>query len=178
MLPRFCAFLFSALLPTFCIAADKTVYGVSENVLVEDFGLNVKAKLDTGAQTASLSARDVKLIEREGKQWVRFSLAIDGASSQQFERPVVRTSRIKRRSGDIESSDKQTYTARPVIELSVCLGKARHTIEVNLTDRSQFQYPLLLGTSALKRFEALVDPSAANLAGAPACLPQSRGTDD
>ncbi len=32
------------------------------------------------------------------------------------------------------------------------------TIEVNLTDRSNFNYPLLLGRKALIAFDAIVDP--------------------
>jgi hypothetical protein len=47
----------------------------------------------------------------------------------------------------------------------------RRTIEVNLTDRSAFQYPLLIGSEALKRFDALVDPSLKYAAGKPACPP-------
>jgi len=40
---------------------------------------------------------------------------------------------------------------------------------VNLTDRSAFQYPLLIGSEALKRFGALVDPSLKYAAGKPGC---------
>ncbi len=40
---------------------------------------------------------------------------------------------------------------------------------MNLTDRSAFQYPLLIGSEALKRFGALVDPSLKYAAGKPAC---------
>lgn len=156
-------------MPVFCIAADKTVYGVNEKVLLEDFDVSVEAKLDTGAQTASLSARDIELIERDGKPWVRFRLAIDGVPDKRVERPVVRTSRIKRRSGDIDPQSDQTYTARPVIELALCMGKNRRTVEVNLTDRSRFKYPLLLGTSALESFSALIDPSEKFTAGNPVC---------
>jgi hypothetical protein len=49
------------------------------------------------------------------------------------------------------------------------MGKALRTIEVNLTDRSAFQYPLLIGSEALKRFDALVDPSLKYAAGKPGC---------
>ena len=58
---------------------------------------------------------------------------------------------------------------RPVIELDICMGSAMRSIEVNLTDRSAFQYPLLIGSEALKRFDALVDPSLKYAAGKPAC---------
>lgn len=53
------------------------------------------------------------------------------------------------------------------------MGKAKRTIEVNLTDRTAFQYPLLIGSDALTRFGALVDPSRTFIAGKPGCLNES-----
>ncbi|WP_350601632.1 RimK/LysX family protein, partial [Pseudomonas sp. 65/3-MNA-CIBAN-0223] len=54
-----------------------------------------------------------------------------------------------------------------------CMGKAKRTIELNLTDRTAFQYPLLIGSDALTRFGALVDPSRTFIAGKPGCLNES-----
>ena len=78
-------------------------------------------------------------------------------------------SKIKRRAGDYDPDEDKNYTARPVIALDICMGTALRSIEVNLTDRSAFQYPLLIGSEALKRFDALVDPSLKYAAGKPAC---------
>lgn len=164
------AFLLSLfLLPALCLAADKGVYGLNEYAQLTDIDLQVAAKLDTGAKTASLSARDIKRFKRDGETWVRFYLAIDDAHAHPIERPLARISKIKRRAGDYDPDEDKTYTARPVIELQVCMGKALRTIEVNLTDRSAFQYPLLIGSEALKRFDALVDPSLKYAAGKPGC---------
>ena len=55
----------------------------------------------------------------------------------------------------------------------MCMGKAKRSIEVNLTDRSAFQYPLLIGSDALARFDALVDPSLKYAAGEPGCTTDS-----
>ncbi|ERI50242.1 ATP-dependent zinc protease [Pseudomonas sp. AOB-7] len=151
------------------LAVGKTVYGLNEYTRVLDFDLEVAAKLDTGAKTASLSARDIKRFKRDGETWVRFVLAIDGGQEQTIERPLARISKIKRRAGDYDPDEGKTYTARPVIELQLCMGQALRTIEVNLTDRSAFQYPLLIGSEALKHFEALVDPSLKYAAGKPGC---------
>lgn len=161
----FCLFL----LPGLSLAADKTVYGLNEYAKLSDLDLQVAAKLDTGAKTASLSARDIKRFKRDGETWVRFFLAIDDAHSHPIERPLARISKIKRRAGDYNAEEEKTYTARPVIELEICMGSALRTIEVNLTDRSAFQYPLLIGSEALKRFGALVDPSLKYAAGKPDC---------
>lgn len=160
-----CCTMFSGL----SIAAEKTVYGLNEYIQLSDLKLEVAAKLDTGAKTASLSARDIKRFKRDGETWVRFYLAIDDAHEHPIERPLARISKIKRRAGDYDPEEGKTYTARPVIELSVCMGKAQRTIEVNLTDRSAFQYPLLIGSEALKRLDAMVDPSLKYAAGKPGC---------
>jgi hypothetical protein len=151
------------------VAGDKTVYGLNEYAELADIDLQVAAKLDTGAKTASLSARDIKHFKRDGESWVRFYLAIDDAHAHPIERPLARLSKIKRRADDFDPDDEKKYTARPVISLDVCMGGALRNIEVNLTDRSAFQYPLLIGSEALKRFDALVDPSLKYAAGKPAC---------
>lgn len=157
------------LLPGLSLAADKAIYGLNEYAALAGLNLEVAAKLDTGAKTASLSARDIQRFKRDGETWVRFYLAIDDAHAYPIERPLARISKIKRRAGDYNPEEEKTYTARPVIELTICMGKAQRQIEVNLTDRSAFQYPLLIGSEALKRFDALVDPSLKYAAGKPGC---------
>jgi hypothetical protein len=42
-------------------------------------------------------------------------------------------------------------------------------IEVNLTDRSSFNYPLLIGAKALREFDAAVNPARRFTAGQPKC---------
>ena len=165
----FCLFL----LPGLSLAADKTVYGLNEYAKLSDLDLQVAAKLDTGAKTASLSARDIKRFKRDGETWVRFFLAIDDAHSHPIERPLARISKIKRRAGDYNAEEEKTYTARPVIELELCMGTTLRNIEVNLTDRSAFQYPLLIGSEALKRFGAVIDPSVKYAAGKPRCTSEA-----
>lgn len=162
--------LLSLLMPCgLSLAAEKVVYGLNEYAQLPELGSVIAAKLDTGAKTASLSARNIKRFKREGETWVRFNLGTDEDGAAPIEKPLARISKIKRRAGDFDPEEGKTYTARPVIELDVCLGDTLRTIEVNLTDRSAFQYPLLIGSEALKRFGALVDPSLKYAAGKPGC---------
>jgi hypothetical protein len=161
------------LAPALSLAAEKSVYGLNEYVRLFNLDLKLAAKLDTGAKTASLSARDIKRFKRGDETWVRFYLAIDEAHNNPIERPLARISKIKRRAGEYNPDEEKTYTARPVIEMDVCMGSTLRSIEVNLTDRSAFQYPLLIGSEALKRFSALVDPSLKYAAGKPACAPDT-----
>lgn len=83
LLPLLCLFI----LPGTGFAAGKTVYGLNEYAQLAGIDLEVAAKLDTGAKTASLSARDIKRFKRDGESWVRFYLAIDTAHSHPIERP-------------------------------------------------------------------------------------------
>jgi hypothetical protein len=168
-LKPFCSLLCLLTLSCPALALGKSIYGLNEYIHIEELDLQVAAKLDTGAKTASLSARDIKRFKRDGETWVRFVLAINGADEQTIERPLARISKIKRRAGDIDPDEDKTYTARPVIDLELCMGQTLRTIEVNLTDRSAFQYPLLIGSEALKHFEAMVDPSLKYAAGKPDC---------
>ncbi|HEY8330486.1 MAG TPA: ATP-dependent zinc protease [Pseudomonas sp.] len=162
--------LLSLLLPCgLALAAEKTVYGLHEYARLQELGTVLAAKLDTGAKTASLSAHNIKRFKRNGEPWVRFTPGSDENDNTVIEKPLARISKIKRRAGDFDPDEGKTYTARPVIELDVCMGTALRTIEVNLTDRSAFEYPLLIGSDALKRFGALVDPSLKYAAGQPGC---------
>ncbi|AHG40510.1 hypothetical protein N018_09735 [Pseudomonas syringae CC1557] len=165
-LPTLFCFLF---LPAVTLAASKTVYGLNEYARLTDIDVEVPAKLDTGAKTASLSARDIKHFKRNGESWVRFYLAIDSKHVHPIERPLARVSKIKRRADDLDPDEENKFSSRPVISLDICMGEVLRTIEVNLTDRSAFQYPLLIGSEALKRFDALVDPSLKYAAGKPGC---------
>lgn len=165
-------------------ANDKTILGLHEKALLPGLDIEVPAKLDTGADTASLSAHNIKVFEREDAKWVRFELDrvdldpdLDSADSQVaddsrrtvIEQPLKRLSKIKRRADDRHAGVALRYTVRPVIEMDVCVGNDLQRIEMNLTDRSSFKYPLLIGAKALKEFNAAVDPSARFAAGSPRC---------
>ncbi|BAP42012.1 zinc-protease sufamily protein [Pseudomonas sp. StFLB209] len=152
------------------LAADPTLYGRYEHIKIAEVGETFKAKMDTGALTASLSAKDIELFQRDGEQWVRFRLAADGASNKLFEHKVARVSKIKGRADeDDEDEDRIDPAKRPVVELQLCLGKQQRTVEVNLVDRSHFNYPLLIGAKALREFDAAVDPAKRYTAKQPDC---------
>ncbi|WP_392561906.1 RimK/LysX family protein [Orbus sturtevantii] len=138
----------------------KNVFGLYEKVrLVEIDGLIIKAKLDTGALTSSFGATDIHFFDRDGKEWVRFKPQIEGRDSAFIEKPLIRHSKIKTRSDDLRDDEDKLHSKRPVVMLNICFDGVVYPTEVNLTDRSRFIYPLLLGSSALVQFKAMVDPS-------------------
>lgn len=149
---------------------NKPVFGRYEKVKMMDLnGALVAAKIDTGAMTASLSATDIKMFKKDDEEWVRFIPQVKGQKLNPVELPLVRVGKIKRRAADITDTNTDTeddsddedpnYTYRPEVEMKVCIGDQLKTINVNLTDRSSFSYPLLIGAKALREFKAVVDPS-------------------
>lgn len=166
--------LSTALLSTGVMANQPQIYGLHEHVSLHELALKLPAKLDTGAETASLSAKNIEVFKRDGGEWVRFQLGLESAKQAQIiEKPLTRMSYIKRRADDRQPGDKQLYSARPVVEMDICVGDELKNIEVNLTDRSAFEYPLLIGSSALKEFNAAVSPGVRYSAGQPNCTQAS-----
>jgi len=156
------------------IAAEPTLFGRYEQIKIEDLGKTLKAKMDTGAMTASLSARDIEYFERDGEDWVRFRLAVEGAGDTFYERPLARIAEIKTRAEEAANSDNDAergpgVAERPVVEMQLCIGDQLRETEVNLTDRSHFSYPLLIGATAISDLEAAIDPAQKYTAGRPTC---------
>jgi hypothetical protein len=151
------------------MANTPTLYGRYEYIELPQVGQTLKAKMDTGAVTASLSARDIEQFQRDGQDWVRFRLATASADDTLFEKPLVRISEIKSRAEEQGSASSPAVAKRPVVDMQLCLGKQLRTVEVNLTDRSRFNYPLLIGTSALREFDVAINPAQRYIASQPQC---------
>jgi hypothetical protein len=121
--------------------APDRVVGWVEKVTVEPWGVAVKAKLDSGALTSSLDARDIELFEKDDQEWVRFRLRLDDLSSDEtlsvnLERPLYRDLTVRGAGGRDE---------RPVVVLEVCVGDTRYEEQFSLRDREEMHYPMLLG---------------------------------
>jgi hypothetical protein len=130
--------------------ANKIIAGWIENVRIYPSGLVIQAKLDSGAETSSLDARNLTLFKRAGADWVRFEVTHRDGQATTLERPVLRQTTIKRHFAK--------YQKRPVIKLGVCLGKFYRETEVNLVDRTGFQYPMLIGRKFMENF-LVIDPA-------------------
>ncbi|MGE8394353.1 ATP-dependent zinc protease [Pseudomonas sp. BIGb0427] len=152
------------------LAAEPTLYGRYEYIkLPEVGGQTFKAKMDTGALTASLSAKDIETFTRDGEEWVRFRVATKDADGKVYEHKLARISKIKNRADEDEDGEGAEISKRPVVDLELCLGDVKRTVEVNLTDRSSFNYPLLIGAKALREFKAAVNPARRFTADKPSC---------
>jgi hypothetical protein len=135
---------------------QKVIMGWLESVFIKPWNRRLTAKLDTGAKTSSLHADKIEHFTRNGEDWVRFELGdIEDRQLPPItaEKPLVRTVNIKCKGDDCQPSK------RDVVVLTVCKNGRDYEAEFNLVDRSNFNYPVLLGRSFLKEV-ALVDADA------------------
>jgi hypothetical protein len=132
---------------------ERVIMGWLETVFIMPWGQKFTAKLDTGASISSLHADSIVHFAKNGEEWVRFRLSDPGDAKPETvegERPLVRTAYIK--------SHGEMSSKRDVVMLTVCKNGHEYLTEFNLVDRSNFNYPVLLGRSFLKDV-ALVDSS-------------------
>ena len=129
------------------------VIGAVETVSLPELGMTVDARIDTGATTSSLDARDVTIFDRDGADWVKFNTLV-GGEEKSFEYKVKRFVKIKNK----ELGDQR----RAVIALRVVLGDIEERIEFSLVDRGNFEFQVLIGRNFLKDY-AIVDVSKDHL---------------
>lgn len=111
---------------------------------------NIKARIDSGAKTSSMSATDIEEFERNGEAWIRFRFLHEQISSD-MEAPLARYVRI--RQANSKKADR-----RAVIVLPVRLGELEKEVEFTLKDRTRMLYPVLLGREFMSK-DVLIDPS-------------------
>lgn len=156
-----CFFILLLILnPALTIAKDKTQIGWVENVRVYPGDIEFKAKMDTGALTSSINAKNITEFEREGETWVRFEIVNKKGISSTIELPLVREAKIKRHFGKTQN--------RHVVLFGICLGKLYKETQVNLVDRHGFLYAMLIGRSFLRR-DFIIDP-AEQFTSSPKCM--------
>jgi len=132
-------------------AGEKKVVGWIEKVRISPGNFIVHAKLDSGAEYCSLDAANLTEFERNGAPWVRFDLTEREGQKITIERPLLRWAPIKRHN--------QEPQRRPVIKLGVCLGNIYQETEVNLINRKNYQYRMLIGRKFMEGL-VIIDPAA------------------
>jgi len=124
-------------------ATSKQVIGAVEQVYISPPGILLTARIDTGATTSSLDARNIEPFERDGKRWVRFEIM-----DQENEEPILLECRVVRKVKIIQAITEEKER-RYVVELLVALGNVTRTAEFTLSDRGHVEYPVLIGRNIL-----------------------------
>jgi hypothetical protein len=133
-------------------AGEKITVGEVEEVILLPWRVKLPARIDTGAATSSLDARDLKVKDKMAE--FKLPKKIGGLS---LRLPVIGWQ-------DIRGADFTEQ--RPVVEVTLCMGPRLIRTEVTLNDRSSVRYPLIIGRNVLKD-NFVVDCMQSN------CLPPS-----
>jgi hypothetical protein len=117
-------------------AGEKITIGEVEDVVLMPWGVRLPARIDTGAATSSIDARELKV----KNNMAEFKLP-KKYSDLMLHLPVVEWQNI--RSADFRER-------RPVVEITFCMGPRLIRAQVTLNDRSRVRYPLIIGRNVLK----------------------------
>ncbi|BAP78251.1 hypothetical protein MT1_1074 [Pseudomonas sp. MT-1] len=152
--PSILAALLTAVVSRTALASSPQVLGWVEKGLILPEQVAVKFKLDTGALTSSMHAENIDRFEKDGDEWVRFTVELEDVDTDKdvrtrLERKMVRDIKVRGAGGAEE---------RPVVLMKVCLGNQMYEEQFSLNDRDKMNYPVLIGRRTLEKV-GLVDSS-------------------
>ena len=122
-------------------ASEKITIGWIEPVTMKNGSILLQAKMDTGADSSSLNATDIKKFTKDGDEWIRFTITSRQGDEYHLEKKVIKYIKIKRK--------LLVAQKRPVIKLNVCLAGKKKEVMVNLANRTNYKYPMLIGRNFL-----------------------------
>ena len=133
----------------------KTI-GWKETIDFDDFGMfNIPAKIDTGAKTSVLHCKFIELVKSGRKNYVRF-MPLDATYEgfgDVYVLPFHKERKIKNSFGSEEN--------RFIVRTHISLFNEKYEIEISLRDRSDMEFPVLLGRSFIRK-KFVVDVSKSN----------------
>ncbi|MFT4629728.1 MAG: hypothetical protein ACI9FR_001517 [Cryomorphaceae bacterium] len=133
---------------------NKITIGNLERCDLQELGIRgLEVRVDTGAKTSSLHVDNIKRIDKNGDQWVRFDIHPDVYDIDQ----VVECEAVLKSTRKIKSSNGASER-RYIIKTLFGLGKDSWPIEITLSDRAEMSYRMLLGRQGMAN-RVLVDPS-------------------
>ena len=134
------------------------IVGIEEPVFVTPFASPFPAKIDTGADTSSIDAEGIRLIQRDGGKFVSFRIRQRGTGEEHsYELPLKRRTSIVRHGGKSQT--------RYIVMLTVRIVSLTMEREFSLANRKNFSYQVLIGRNIISGMAA-VDPSRRNQTGA------------
>ena len=122
----------------------KRVVGWREHAALPDLKIKqVIAKIDTGANVATIDAADIKFVTRKDVKYVKFTVKKRNNTVRKTSAPLAGFKRIRSSNGDVERS--------PYIKTDILMDGITKNIELTLTDRGPMDYTMLIGRKALGR---------------------------
>ena len=134
--------------------------GWIESMRILPEGIELRAKIDTGADNSSVGVVEWASYDNDGDEWIRFKVQDNAGNTKVFERPLERYAHIKRK--------KAEPLIRPVVNMWLCFGNQKYLAPVNLADRKEFKYRMLVGRSFLK--DRFLVNSSDQMTVSPACI--------
>ena len=123
---------------------EKRAVGWKEHVALPDLKIkSVIAKIDTGANVATIDAANIKFITKNDIKYVKFTVKKRNNTIRKTSAPLAGFKRIKSSNGDVEK--------RPYIKTDILMDGITKNIELTLTDRGPMDYTMLIGRKALGR---------------------------
>ena len=150
------------------VADSVQTIGWIEHVQIPTNDITFTAKIDTGADHSSLNARNIEIYDDNGSERVRFETETKEGKVGKFDLPLLRMANIKRKRAE--------PIQRPVVSMDLCIGNILKTAQVNLANRQNFKYRMLIGRSFLKD-EYLVNPGK-KFTAKPACKDEQFAMND
>ncbi len=130
------------------------IIGEVEPTYLRDMESVFPARIDTGAETSSIDAQNVKEFERDGESWVSFDIENRATKEKKsFEKKIVRKTTIKRQQGGDEK--------RVTVNIEIKMGNQYFNKEFTLANREKFEYQVLIGRNILNGL-AVVDVGIKN----------------
>ena len=133
--------------------SDLPVFGWKEVATLADWGLTLRAKLDTGAKTSALHVANLTTSADWDQTIAHFDVVLGPKSAPRYHRidtPILRYQRVRDTGARAED--------RPVVATRIVTGPLDVHAEVTLTDRTGMNFRMLLGRQTLAG-HVLVDPS-------------------
>lgn len=133
----------------------KPIVGRVEWVEFPNWKLKLRARVDTGAKSCSIHAINIERVTENGEVYVLFDTFVD-------EKPVrlkskfIKEAKVTSTSGVSEN--------RIIISELMKMGKYKEEVIINLNDRTNLTYPILIGRNFLMG-KFLVDVSLSHALG-------------
>jgi ribosomal protein S6--L-glutamate ligase len=139
---------------------NKIILGSEEWCTFPELGIpSIKARVDSGAKTSALHAKNIAPFVKDGRNYVKFDvnpIQNNIKTVVHCEAPLVDKRVVKSSSGFREQ--------RYVIQTSLEIGDSKWIIEMTLTNRDSMGFRMLLGREAMSG-RVLVDPEQQYLLG-------------